>query len=355
MGRGGGGGGSRGGGGSFGGARGGGGRSSGGGRGGGSFGGSSGRGGGSFGGSSGRGGSPFGGGNRSRPIIRTGPIINTGGYRRRSGGGFYGGPRGGCGSGCGSVFFILIILAVAYYMLFSIGSGGNNSSGSGTSITRSTVEREALPSGSVNETDYYTDQANWIKNPTEMLDGLKHFYKKTGVQPHVYITEEINGSTTASEQEVALFSENLYDELFTDEAHLLLVFYEPVPNMYTQHYITGTQAKQVIDTEAGNILLDYIDRNYYEDYTDSQLFSESFRSAADRIMDVTRSPWIPVFIIGGIILLAALSFLWWKRKQEQKNIEAKRTEDMLKTPLDKFGSPSEADELAKKYSDDSNK
>ena len=336
----GGGGGSRGGGGSFGGARGGGGRSSGGGR-----------GGGSFGGGSSQGGNPFGGGNRSRPIIRTGPIINTGGYRRRSYGGFGGGPGGGCGTGCGSLFVILIVLAAAYFFLFSIGSGGNNS-GSGTSITRSTIEREALPSGSVNETEYYTDDAGWIKNKTELTDGLRHFYKKTGVQPYVYITEQINGSNTASSKEVETFANNLYDELFTDEAHLLLVFYEGMPSQYTTRYVTGTQAKQVIDDEAGDILLDYIDRNYYGDYNDSQLFGESFRSAADRIMDVTRSPWIPVFIVAGVILLAALLFLWWKKKQEQKNIEAKRTEDMLKTPLDRFGKSSEADDLAKKYDDE---
>lgn len=335
-GRGGGGGGSRGGG--FGGSRGGGGRSSWGGRGGGSFGGGGGsRGGSSWGGSS---------GNR-RPVIRTGPIF-TGGYGRRR---RYGSGYGGGGSGCGSLFLVLIVMALIVFFLSSVNSGGSTG---GTSITRSTVEREALPAGAVNETDYYTDATapNWIENSTEMNDGLRHFYNETGVQPHVYITDEINGSRTASMQEVETFANNLYDELFTDEAHLLLIFYEGVPNQYMTYYVTGVQAKQVIDDEAANILLDYIDRNYYDgSLNESQFFSKSFRDAADRIMEVTTSPWIPVFVIAGVVILIFLLFTWWRKRKEQEGIKAKQTEDMLNTPLDTFGTRSEADDLAKKYDD----
>lgn len=220
-------------------------------------------------------------------------------------------------------------------------------------MTPSTVEREPLPKGSVNETPYYTDEAGWIGNETAATAGLRHFYEKTGVQPHVYITDEINGSRDASFEEVEAFTEGLYDDLFTDEAHLLLMFYEPVPDQYMTYYVTGTQAKQVIDTEAGDILLDYIDRNYYDgNLSDEEFFSNSFRDAADRIMEVTTSPWIPVMITFGVALLAGIGFLWWRNKKEQEALEAKRTEEILKTPIDTFGKDSEADELAKKYSDD---
>lgn len=335
------GGGSRGGGGSFGGSRGGGGRSS-----------SGGRGGGSFGGGGNRGGGSWGGGGGRRPI-RTGPIfVNNSGYGRRRG--YYGGGGGGgCGSGCGTTLLTLLVIGIIFFILFpfsSTGSGGG--SGSGTPITRSTIERDPLPAGAVNETSYYTDEYGWIESQTEMTDGLRYFYDKTGVQPHVYITESINGSSNASMTEVEEFANGLYDELFTDEAHLLLLFYEGIPNQYITYYVTGTQAKQVIDTEAGDILLDYIDRYYYEDLTDSQFFSKSFRDGADRIMEVTTSPWIPVFVIAGVIVLIALLFLWWKKRKEQQEIEAKRTEDILNKPLDTFGTKSEADELAKKYSDE---
>lgn len=342
------GGGSRGGGGSFGGSRGGAGRS------GGGFGGSRG-GGGGFGGF---GGSPRGRGGYNRPsrpvFIPTRPFYGS----RPRGGRYYGtggnGGGNGCGgTGCSSIIIILLVLGAILYFF----SGGFSGSNSGSSpITRSTIEREALPEGSVNETAYYTDQtqAGWIGNQTAMIDGLRHFYNETGVQPHVYITDNINGSTAPSSAELEEFSTNLYDELFTDEAHLLLVFFAPDNNSYMDYYVTGTQAKSVIDTEAGDILLDYIDRNYYDNsLTNEEFFSNSFRDAADRIMKVTRSPWIPVLIVLGVLAVLFLLYTWWKRRQQQKDLEAKRTEEMLSKPLDTFGD-SEAEKLAKKY-EDSNK
>lgn len=329
-------------GGGFGGGRGGGGRS------GGGFG--SGRGGGSFGG-----GGNFGGGgfnNNRRPgnyRPRMGPIFlgGFGGFGRRRR--YPGGGGGGCGTmGCGSILMVLFFLFIMFSLLNSIGNFGTGGGGTGD-ITSSTVEREPLPDGAVNETDYYTDNLGWIGNHTQMVDGLRHFYSETGVQPHVYITGEIEGSTDPSTDELEAYANSLYDELFTDEAHLLLVFFEPRPNEYMTYYVVGSQARSVIDTEAGDILLDYLDRNYYDgDLTDEQYFSESFSSAADRIMEVTTSPWIPVLTIFGIAAVLYLLFKWWQSKQKAKEKEAKQTEDMLNRPIETFGS-SEAEELSKKY------
>lgn len=351
MGRGGGGGGR---GGGFGGSRGGAGRS------GGGFGG--GRGGGFGGGNRGGfGGSNRGGGYRpSRPIFIPGrPFYSSGPRRRRnygSGGGGGGNGGGGCGgAGCSTIIIVLLVIAALFYLFGSFGSSSGNSSPGSNEITRSSIEREPLPAGSVNETEYYTDQAGWINNQTAAVDGLRHFYDQTGVQPHVYITDNIDGSTSPTNDELAAFSQNLYEEMFTDEAHLLLVFFEPQPNNYMTYYVTGTQAQSVIDTEAGDILLDYLDRNYYDgSLTDEEFFSNSFRDAADRIMEVTRSPWITVFIVLGIAAIVFVLFVWWRNRQRQKDIEAKRTEEMLKTPLDTFGD-SKAEELAKKYEQENKK
>lgn len=337
-----GGGGSRGGG--FGGGRGGGGRIGGGG---------GGRGGGSFGG--GNGGGLFGGGNNRRSGNHRpgmGPIWMGGGFGRRR----YSPGGGGCGfMGCGSIFTVIIFMFIIFTLFSSLGNFlGGGSNGGPTNITSSSVEREPLPAGAVNETDYYTDDTEevWITNHTQMVDGLRHFYNETGVQPHVYITDDINGSTDPSLEEIETYANNLYDELFTDEAHLLLVFFEPFPSEYMTYYVTGSQARSVIDSEAGDILLDYLDRNYYDDnLTDEEYFSQSFREAADRIMEVTTSPWIPVLIIFGVLAVLYLLFRWWKSRQADKEREAKRTEEMLSRPIETFGS-SEADELAKKYDDD---
>lgn len=278
--------------------------------------------------------------------IRTGPIINIGGSRRRRR--MYGG--GGPG-GCLTAFIVLLIVIVIFSALSNVLYSGNSSNNSSSpEITASTIEREPLPKGAVNETAYYTDLLGWIGNRTKLESGLKHFYNKTGVQPYLYLTDNINGSRNPSQSEMDSFANDLYDELFTDEAHLLLVFFE-YDERYMDWYVTGTQAKQVVDAEAADILLDYIDRYYYESgYTDEEYFSKSFSDAADRIMTVTRSPWVKVFTILGIVALIVVLFIWWNKSKKQKNLEAKQMEDILKTPLNKFGS-TEAEDLAKKYED----
>lgn len=323
---------------------------------GGSFGGSrssGGRSGGSFGSSrssGSRSGGSFGGsrssGSPSGGFFGGGFGRSSFGTRRYSGGNYGGGFYGGGGSGgSGSGMFIIALIVIAIIVLFIVFSSGGS-----TEITKSTVQRQALPANSVNETSYYTDELGWINNQTQLLTGLKYFYQKTGVQPYLYITDTINGSHSPSTSELDDFARNLYDQLFTDEAHLLLVFFE-YNNAYMDRYVCGTQAKTVIDTEAADILLDYIDRYYYDNsITDEVFFSKAFSEAADRIMTVTRSPWIGVMKLFGFVLLILLLFTWWRHVKKQKNLEAQQTEEILNTPLEKFGD-TEASELARKYED----
>ena len=65
----------------------------------------------------------------------------------------------------------------------------------GTNITPSTQNREPLPAGAVIETDYFADNLFWIDNKAQLEAGMKHFYQKTGVQPFLYITDEVDGCT----------------------------------------------------------------------------------------------------------------------------------------------------------------
>ena len=351
--------------------------------------GSGGRSGGSFGGSSG---GPSFGGRRSGDSLGGGSSGGFGGPfggsfgSRRSGdsfggdfGGFFGsGPRGPSaggmrptsaplgsgrsyggsrsrGCGCLTLIVVLIVIGIAIAAITASHSGSvSNNSGGTTEITASTVARKALPRGSVNETGYYTDQLGWIDNQTKLLPGLKHFYQKTGVQPYLFITDTINGSHSPTASDLDEAANSLYEKLFTDEAHLLLVFFE-YDNSYMDRYVCGTQAKTVIDNEAANILLDYVDRYYYDSsLSEAAFFSKAFTDAADRIMEVTRSPWIMVFVVLGIVVLMVTAFAWWRHATNQKNLEAKQTEEMLKTPLETFGD-TEAEELAKKYTDDQGK
>ena len=338
---------------------------------------------GSFGGSSGRSGGVFGGG---KPSPSSGGGL-LGGNRTPRPGGFFGGgwflprqpvvivptprvrphPKGnslggqfpGSGdrkdsserhrpSGCATMLAIIAALIAVLVVVSLISSNSPNKSHSKTGLTASTLRREPLPAGSVNETSYFTDTLGWIGNRTQLLSGLKHFYQKTGVQPHLYITDVVNGSHHPSPDDLDKFAHTLYDKLFTDEAHLLLVFFE-YGDGYMDRYVCGTQAKAVIDTEAGDILLDYLDRYYYDDrLTNEEFFSKSFAESADRIMTVTRSPWIPAVLATAAVTLLGLAFLWWKRAKDYKILESQRAEEILKVPLEQFGD-TEVGELAKKY------
>lgn len=242
----------------------------------------------------------------------------------------------------------MALILIGVFFLVTKLAGAPIPGGAVGGITPSTVRREALPRGAVNETAYFTDTLDWIGNQTQLIAGMKHFYEKTGVQPHLYITDTVNGSHYPSPADLEAFAEDLYDRLFTDEAHLLLVFFE-YEGGYMTRGITGIQARTVIDSEAGDILMDYLDRYYYDDnLTDEQYFSKAFADAADSIMTVYRSPWIPAFITIGVAVLLITGYVWWKQAQAQKEAEARRTEEILKTPLERFGD-TEAAELAKKY------
>ncbi len=330
---------------------------SGGGRSGGSFGGSS-RSGGSFGGGS-RGGGSFGGSGGGRGSGSFGGSFRGSGPSGGPGFGMHRGPsrpgpgpggaRSGCG--CGALSVIAIVLIVIVVMIGSFSSCSSTSIGSGSSITASTVKREKLSASLVNETGYYTDETgSFIQSSSELTSGLKSFYQETGVQPYVYITDNIDGDYAPDEDTLDAFAESLYEELFTDEGHLLFVYVYLRSDAYMGNIVIGYSAQTVIDDEAYDILVDYINAYYYDSSLSYEEFiSNAFRDAGERIMHVEKSAWPYVFIVLGAVAILVILLIWWKKHKEQKNIEAQQTEDILNTPLEKFGD-TDAETLADKYS-----
>ena len=243
------------------------------------------------------------------------------------------------------IFFIFFIFSM---FLSVIPSGKTDNS-----ITKSTIQREKLDSSYVNETDEYcTDTLNWISSEYTLEEGMKYFYNKTGVQPYLYITDNRNGDKSGNYQKAICqdFANKIYDELFTDEGHILVVFCEYSQGNYVSFYTVGKAAKTVIDEQAGDILLDYIDHFYYSDYDDDEFFSKSFKNAGDRIMTVQKShKWI---VVTAVIMLIAIIIIimFLKKRQKQKAENLKRAQDILNTPLDEYGNSSDnAENLAGKY------
>jgi len=183
---------------------------------------------------------------------------------------------------------------------------------------------------------------------------MRNFFQRTGVHPHLYITDTVNGTTSPTSADMEAYAEQLYDRLFDGEAHLVLLFheYEGRPREYQTWLAIGVQARTVIDNEAAHILLDYIDRYYWYDIDEEEFFARAFDDASRRMMTVTTSPW--VYIGGGLLalLVLALLFVWWMRAKAQKNLEAEQAQAILSTPLQEFGGGSDTSTLEAKYRED---
>lgn len=340
---------------SFGGGRSGGGRSFGGGGGrsfgggGRSFGGS--RSGRSFGGGSGRSfggtppaGRPATGGFFHRRIPRTRTVfVPIGRWGGSGGSGGSGGDGGGHSSFLGCVSALVGLVIFFFIVSFLLNSLGNSSS-----VIPSTVKREPLPEGSVVETGYFTDELGWISDSSALTAGMEQFYRETGVQPYLYLFDNIDGNYNPSDAQVEAFAHSVYDRLFEDEAHLLVLFWE-YGNQHQTWYLPGTQASAVIDTEAGDILIDNIERYYYDrSLNEETFFSKAFSDTAQRIMKVTTSPLTVIGISIAVVAVLVILFTWWKRAKEEKRREQERMKEILETPLESFGDL-ETEEIAKKY------
>ncbi len=318
---------------------------------GGSFGGSR---GGSFGGGSSR--SSFGRSSYSsrssrsysRPYyggVRTGPIIINNSGNNNSGSGSNGGPYNKLG--CLNTILIVVMILSIIFMFFNFTL---------YSISKNRVQRVPLNSSDIVETDYYTDELNWINNPSVLKKGMKEFYKKTGVQPYLYITDNIGTGSYATNDEIIAFADNKYNELFKDESHILVIFYEKNES-YRTYALSGVNANAVIDGDARSILLKKIDEYYFDSsLEDEEYFSQAFSTASNIIMSkpptLIGSISVPfIFFIGSIAILIAIKK---KQKQEKKDKELK---EMLDKELDTFGD-TEVENLAKKYetkTEDNNK
>ena len=360
---------------------------------------------GSLGGSLGRGGAARGG--ASRPVARPAPprrnpgfttgvgvgmgmgMMAGGGRRRRGwgmGGGWGGGwgwgrrrrmpmggmgmgmgmpmgrRRGGCGSGCMGVIMAIIMLIivlsvismVANFAMPAVPVGGR------TQVTRSTVNRTALPRDAADTSvTQLVDLKGWIGNTAILNRGMTNFHNRTGVRPILYITSEIDGNVRPTFAQLSAYANRRYAELTGGcEAHMLLVIFQSERNLddYGWYIVRGAQARTVIDEEAYNIVLDYVARYWYNQRLENhEVFSRAFDESSERIMRVDRSPWIPVLIVAGILLILALLYRWWQKKQEQKNLEAEQLERVLNQPLETMGdSHDEAARRAQQYEDDNN-
>lgn len=294
-------------------------------------------------------------------------------YSHHSGGthysGNYSGGSGGSGCGCSRVFGILLFFPLLFIVgiAYALFEGGDLNTF--FQIERSTIQREALPSEKCKKIDswYQDDWGDWITSDyegVELRSGLEYFYQKTGVQPYLWIMGE-EGKDYMSEGSLEELADKKYKEMFgDDEGHLLVIFRE-YPNESSNYIVTATPGydaeTQVMDEQAREILLDYID--FY--YTDTSLstghfFQRAFIKAADRIMikqlsnkQIFTIIAVVLIVIIGIIITASIirkkKVAVAKQKALQKQAEAQQAKAVAAQKQTEFNQQKYNDELETQY------
>ncbi|MBO4839299.1 MAG: hypothetical protein J5493_08045 [Lachnospiraceae bacterium] len=191
--------------------------------------------------------------------------------------------------------------------------------------------RTRLETASLRDTSYFTDRSGWLEaNRKQAEKGLRYFYEKTGVQPHVYV-RSVMGDRTADRAEMDSYARSLYGSLFGDEAHLLILVDEQPDREepFLVGFAAGRLAASVMDEEALSILEAYWKIGFAagEGLTAPQKAAaagDALRRTADNIMGVHNSSgWVIALIVLLVLLLllAARDFLRnWNRlkKKEEK-------------------------------------
>ncbi len=230
--------------------------------------------------------------------------------------------------------FILIFMFVGIVM---VAMAGNVAGGS--TVGKSTVQRTALKPYESFQRGCWEDNADWLSDSSKLNWGMEQFYKATGVQPALVIAEDVNGDKDPSSSEVEAWATEKYDQLIGHERGVLLLFCEWYSSDYDVYYMAGEDAQTVMDSEACDILMDYVHAYYTSSMTEDEYFANVFAETGDRIMSVTptlasRLPMILGVVVVAVIAIAAVKMLSMRYKREKERAE--ETERILNTPNERL-------------------
>ena len=206
---------------------------------------------------------------------------------------------------------MIIILAVISCVAPDWGSSRQD-----IDVTVSRTERTAV-TGTKTYSNWYLDELGFIDHDTDLIDGLKYFYSKTGIQPYVMLLDYDeslwdggNWNEDAAEQYLA----QVYADTFSDNGHLIFAYFacendtEDMDGMFYFYY--GSAAYSIMDDEAETIFWSYFDMNYNNlDLSIAEFIGQTFEETADNIMHVGtsgNSTLIKAAVVFAVICVAAI-------------------------------------------------
>lgn len=213
------------------------------------------------------------------------------------------------------------------------------------------VREKLAESACITEDVWIDDSVDWLGNDASVKNAMKYFQEKTGIQPYLFITDNLGGKGgEITDQEAEAYLDKLYDSLYSDEGHMIFTFMEYAPSQYITYLYTGTAADSVMDSDARNLFLDCADR-YYADssLSDEEFFEKIFIKSADQIMEDTAGhakAALLYALCGAVILIVMAAGLIFFKIQEKKTAEAETLKEILNAPV---GLSPEEEELKNKY------
>lgn len=249
---------------------------------------------------------------------------------------------GGCLTSIIVVFLIILFLGLAISAdMVSTPAQMGSSGPTANEVQLSTERREKLSKSNVNETAFFENDADWDLSEYDVNYGMQYFYDATGVQPYLIIADNIEGNTAPTTADFDAYLERRYEELFTDEQHLLVLFFDDGNGNWGTWYRGGNKAKVLMDAQAIEIMADYFDYYYGSDLTDTEYLSTVFQDSADRIMSVTDDESsLNTAIVVGVVIVFVIIFLIVlfrsiaKSKEAAAKLEAEREQNMQKPDED---------------------
>ena len=233
---------------------------------------------------------------------------------------------------------LIAVAVVAAFTLIAVYLGLSNRE---SWLTKSTIQRRALPSDQCVKTDtWYQDDTGRIISAGEadyIIAGMEYFYEKTGVQPFLWVTSCYDGinSNITYYRERAERAEKLladkYEELFkSDGGHVLIVLSDSrqfTTSYFWYCYPGGNAKMQVMDDEAVQILLDCLSY-MFDPYSahPGLTIDNAFVKAANTIMkDQTFQSYAVAVVIVGALILITIICISSIRKSGKENVAYHKT------------------------------